>query len=120
MSPRALAPLALMGVIFAFSAQPGGEQLEWWEVLIRKLGHFGMYALLAGLWVWALAGRVTRPLLWAGAISLAYACTDELHQTFVEGRHGTPVDVLIDAAGIATALLLTRIWIDRRRTARTA
>jgi VanZ family protein len=102
-SRRLLAPLALMGVIFAFSAQPGGEQLEWWEVVIRKLGHFGIYALLAGLWFWALAGRVRRPLLWACGISLAYACTDEFHQTFVEGRHGSPVDVLIDAAGIATA-----------------
>lgn len=103
MSPRLLAPLALMGVIFIFSAQPGGEQLEWWEVLIRKVGHFGIYAMLAGLWVWALAGRVRRPLVWACAISLAYACTDEFHQTFVDGRHGTPVDVLIDAAGIGLA-----------------
>ena len=33
------------------------------------------------------------------AITLAYVVTDEFHQTFVEGRHGTPVDVLIDAAG---------------------
>ena len=103
MSPRLLAPLALMGVIFIFSAQQGGEQLEWWEVLIRKLGHFGIYAMLAGLWFWALAGRVRRPLVWACAISLAYACTDEFHQTFVDGRHGTPVDVLIDAAGIGLA-----------------
>ena len=28
------------------------------------------------------------------------------HQTFAEGRHGTPVDVLIDAVGIAVALTL--------------
>ena len=32
-----------------------------------------------------------------------YAATDEWHQTFVEGRHGTPVDWLIDAAGVAIA-----------------
>lgn len=109
-----------MGVIFALSAQTGGEQLEWWEVVIRKVGHFGIYALLATAWFWALPGRIEHPFAWAGGISLAYACTDEFHQTFVDGRHGTPVDVLIDAAGIATALLLTRIWIDRRRAARTA
>lgn len=120
MSRRLLAPLALMSVIFAFSAQPGGEQLEWWEVVIRKLGHFGIYSTLAALWFWALAGRVRRPLAWACAISLAYACTDEFHQTFVEGRHGSPLDVLIDAAGIATAALLIRIWSDRRRAARAA
>ena len=37
------------------------------------------------------------------AISLGYAATDEFHQTFVDGRKGTPVDVLIDSVGIATA-----------------
>ena len=37
------------------------------------------------------------------AISARYAATDEFHQTFVDGRTGTPVDVLIDSAGIAIA-----------------
>ena len=39
---------------------------------------------------------------------MAYAITDELHQTTVEGRLGTPVDVLIDAAGVALAIVVTR------------
>ena len=42
----------------------------------------------------------------ASLITLAYAVADEYHQTFVEGRHGTPVDVLIDAVGIAVAVAL--------------
>ena len=29
-----------------------------------------------------------------------YAVTDEVHQTFVEGRHGAPIDVAIDTAGV--------------------
>jgi VanZ family protein len=107
-----------MATIFFFSSQPAGEQLEWWEVVIRKLGHFGIYATLAALWFWALAGQVRHALWWACAISLAYAITDEFHQTFVEGRHGTPVDVLIDAAGIGAAVLLIRVWVDRRRAGR--
>ena len=45
-------------------------------------------------------------------MSLAYAGTDEIHQTFVHGRHGTPVDVAIDAVGIAVAATL----IARRAT----
>jgi VanZ family protein len=52
---------------------------------------------------------VRRPVLTAALISLAYAATDEYHQSFVESRHGTPVDVLIDAVGIALAVLLMRI-----------
>ena len=34
--------------------------------------------------------------------------TDELHQTFVDGRHGNPVDWLIDSAGAALAALRLR------------
>ena len=103
---RVIAPLSLMVVIFILSAQPGGGDHPWWDVILRKLGHIGGYALLAGLWWWALRRVVGRPLVWAAGISLAYACTDEFHQTFVRDRTGTPVDVAIDAIGIALAALL--------------
>jgi VanZ family protein len=105
---RAIAPLVLMGVIFYLSAQPSGGHHAWWVVVLRKLGHIGGYALLTALWAWALRGVVRRPLLWAVCVSLAYACTDEFHQTFVRGRTGTPRDVGIDAIGMAIAVLLIR------------
>ena len=116
MSRKLLAPLAVMALIFFFSAQAAGEELAWWEVVIRKLGHFGIYATLATAWWWALRGVVERPLLWACAISVLYAVSDEYHQTFVEGRHGTPVDVVIDAMGIATAAGAVLIWLERARS----
>ena len=105
---RALAPLALMGLIFYFSAQPSAGDHPWWDVIFRKLGHVTGYALLTGLWAWALQGVVRRPLLIAVCIAFAYACTDEFHQTFVSGRTGTPVDVGIDAIGMAIAAALIR------------
>lgn len=104
---RAVAPLALMALIFYFSAQEDvpGEPAEWQHVA----GHFLEYALLAALWVWALAPALgRRALLLAGAISLLYAISDEYHQGFVEGRDSDPLDVLTDACGIAFALLLSR------------
>jgi len=106
---RALAPLALMGLIFYLSSQPADEELAWWTVIARKLGHISGYALLTALWAWALAGVVRRPVLLAGAIALAYACTDELHQSFVETRHGTPIDVGVDAIGIGLAAVLIQL-----------
>jgi VanZ family protein len=112
---RALLPLALMGVIFFFSAQPAGGHHDWWVIVVRKLGHIAGYALLAAAWWWALRGVTKRPLLWAVGISLAYACTDEFHQTFVRGREGTPRDVGIDAIGMA----ITAGWIGIRRSAPT-
>jgi VanZ family protein len=105
---RAIAPLVLMGLIFYFSAQPAGGEHAWWVIVARKLGHVTGYALLTALWAWALAGVVRRPVLWAVALSFTYACSDEFHQTFVRGREGTPRDILIDAIGIAIAVLLIR------------
>src|SRR5262245_53269813 len=92
-----------MGVIFYLSAQPAGGDISWWEHLVRKLGHVAGYALLTALLSWALLGTVRRPLHWAVAIAFLYACSDEFHQSFVETRHATPVDVLIDSVGIAVA-----------------
>lgn len=104
-APRALAPLALMGLIFYLSAQPSvGPELPAWT---RVVAHFAEYALLAALWAWALTPALGgRALPTAAAISLAYAIGDEFHQGFVEGRDSDPLDVLTDAAGIAFALTL--------------
>ena len=107
---RVLAPLAMMALIFVFSGHPEvNPDFAWWEVVLRKLGHASGYAALTGLWWWALRGRARHPLAWAVAISLAYAVSDEYHQTFVEGRHGTPIDVLVDAVGVAAASTAIRI-----------
>jgi len=102
-----------MAVIFWFSAQTADVQLDWWEVVLRKVGHATGYALLTAAWFWALAGRIRRPLLWAVVISFLYACSDEYHQTFVETRHGSPVDVLIDSVGIAVTAVLVTLRLGR-------
>ena len=105
---RAVAPLALMGLIFFLSGQRADEGLEWWDVIVRKLGHVGGYALLTALWAWALSGAVRRPVTVAAMIAFVYACTDEYHQSFVETRSGTSLDVAVDTVGIALAALLLR------------
>jgi hypothetical protein len=94
-------PLALMGVIFALSAQPDlGTDLGWIDLVGRKLAHMAEYGLLWLLWLRALGWRSP----WAAAaIAIGYAVTDEFHQTFVDGRHGAPLDVAIDSAGVAVA-----------------
>jgi VanZ family protein len=104
---RALAPLALMGVIFFLSAQSDLDSgLGTWDTVLRKLAHFGVYGALTLLWVWALRPATARALPAAAAIALLYAAGDEYHQSFVTGRTGSPVDVAIDGLGVAAALLL--------------
>jgi VanZ family protein len=105
------APVALMALIFAFSAMPSdGTDHGLLVLILRKLTHFGEYFALTCLWWWALSTKVgsRRALAPAVAIAVAYAITDEIHQTFVDGRVGTPRDVLIDSAGVLTAAWLIR------------
>src|SRR6185312_11371988 len=113
-----LPPLILMGVIFAFSAQPSlNSGLGLIDHIGRKVIHFGEYALLCFLW-WRPLKTVTNPrraVLLAFVLASAYAITDEFHQTFVEGRHGTPVDWLIDSAG--AGLVAIQLWRTRARSA---
>ncbi|HEX8744688.1 MAG TPA: VanZ family protein [Thermoleophilaceae bacterium] len=106
-------PIALMAVIFALSAQPDlSSGLGTLDLVLRKIAHMAEYGLLVFLWWRALrepAGARAAVAV-AVAIALAYSASDEWHQTFVEGRHGTPVDVLIDGVGMAAVgwLLLRR------------
>jgi VanZ family protein len=101
-----LPPLVLMGLIYLFSAQPSLDSgLGWIDTVGRKLIHFGQYALLCFLW-WRLLRTAMpdrRAALLAFLVSCLYAATDELHQSFVHGRNGTPVDWVIDSAGAAVA-----------------
>lgn len=104
--------LALMVVIFLLSAQSGeNPDLAPWEIALRKLGHMVGYAGLFLLWWRALPGH---PPHVAAAIAVAYAVTDEYHQTFVDGRTGTVRDVLIDALGVGVAWV-TWPWLHRFR-----
>jgi VanZ family protein len=98
-----------MAAIFALSATPDlSTGLGVWDLVGRKIGHAASYGALAWLWFWTLRGAVGRPMAAAAAISILYAVTDEYHQTFIEGRHGTPLDVLIDSVGVAIAAALAR------------
>jgi VanZ family protein len=109
---RSAAPLAWMAVIFVLSAQPDlSTHLGIWDLVGRKLAHIASYALLTWLWFWALRGTVARPMASAVVISLLYAVSDEYHQHFVHGRHGSPVDVAIDSIGIGLV-----VWWKARKT----
>ncbi|HEU4942318.1 MAG TPA: VanZ family protein [Gaiellaceae bacterium] len=99
--------VAWAALIFALSSVPGlGTGLGVWDLVLRKLAHATEFAILAALLV-----RAVRDPRWAIAIGVLYAVSDEIHQSFVAGRHGAPLDVLIDSAGVVVgALLASRIW----------
>jgi Predicted integral membrane protein len=103
MASRWLPVLVWAGVIFALSSIPSlSSGLGAWDTVLRKGAHMTEYAILACLLV-----RATASSAWAFGLAVAYAATDEFHQTFVHGRHGSPIDVGIDAVG---ALIGLGVW----------
>ena len=128
---------AWMSVIFLFSTElfsgtnttsflqpilssllPGvsANQIETIHLIIRKLGHWGEYFILAMLCIRALhadrpaQSRLHRTLS-AIAIATLYAASDEWHQSFVPSRSASIVDVLIDGFGA----MCGAFWFEWRR-----
>lgn len=104
-------PLVLMAVIFVLSAQSDlATDLGVIDTIGRKFVHAAEYAVLCLLWWRALRTVMSpgRAVAAAFTISVLYAASDEFHQSFVPGRNGSPVDVLIDTAGAALAARLAR------------
>jgi VanZ family protein len=97
------APVILWAaVIFVLSSIPDlGTGLGTWDTVLRKLAHPAEYAILGGLIL-----RAVRSAPAAVLLASAYAATDEVHQTFVTGRHGSPLDWLIDTAGAVLGVAL--------------
>lgn len=119
--------------LFGADGFPAGA-LKVLHLVVRKAAHVVLYAVLGALALVALAprpagagtgaeareadaraGTGSAVVGWrhaAGAflISVAYAVSDEVHQSFVPGRGGTATDVLIDAAGAALGMLAVVWW----------
>jgi VanZ family protein len=105
-------PAAVMALIFALSATPDlSSGLGTIDLYLRKAAHVTIFAVL-----WLTFARATgwrRPVA-ATVAALLYAGSDEWHQTFVEGRHGSPSDVAIDALGMGIAALAWALTARRR------
>lgn len=109
-----------------FDAMPPEQQAQLivqmsWP--IRKTAHATEYACLAISLVitcWQIAAwrhetregarlcprRVPFVGMTAFVIAVLYACSDEIHQLFIDGRAGQVADVLVDASGAAIGCLL--------------
>jgi hypothetical protein len=99
-------------VIYWLSSIPNLRFVEGpWDFWIRKVGHAGVYAILARLLARALTGTTFWPWRRIFAISLVfsflYAGSDEYHQRFTVGRSASIHDVAIDTLGAWIALGMT-------------
>lgn len=91
------------------------------EFFIRKGAHFGTYLVMGGSLFLGLLPRMksyplTAVVAWLAAVG--YAGLDEFHQMITGGRTPLFQDVMLDASGAGTAIILCMIWsfIRKRRT----
>ena len=87
-------------VIFVFSSLPTLPEVGfiWWDFVLKKSAHVLEYTVLFLLTYKA----VGQPGNWRTALlfSLAYALSDEYHQSFVAGRTAKLTDIGFDALGM--------------------
>jgi VanZ family protein len=96
--------VAWAALIFVLSSMSAfGTDLGVWEFILPKAVHLLEFAVLGFLLLWA-----TRREGVALVLGIAYAASDELHQRFVPGRHGSVSDVVIDTLGVALGIYLAR------------
>jgi len=100
-----------MALIYFLSSRPdlhSGLQPTW-DVILRKIAHMVEYGILTWLLIQAIRAGTPitgRTMLISISLASLYALSDEYHQTFIVGRHGSPIDWLIDLVGVGTAAII--------------
>ena len=70
------------------------------RIIIRKGAHFTLYFILGILaFLTCTSYQVPKPYLYSILLCFLYACSDEIHQMFSDGRAAQFLDVMIDTSG---------------------
>ena len=93
------------------------KYIEKTVVLVRKTAHFTLYFILGLLIISFLKefGLTKKSIIISIIVVLLYACSDEIHQTFVAGRSGEVLDVLIDTIGGSLSTYIYYLIHKRRK-----
>lgn len=109
-----------MLTIFYLSSQsappsPPGPSDELYAV-IGHLFAYGVLAVLMSLAVSGLRRPDRRTMTLAVAVATTYGVTDEIHQSFVPGRHADPLDLLADFVGATVAVITWSSVLARQQS----
>ncbi len=98
-----IAALIVMFWLSSLSRVPGAQ--HFWDKALHAAG----YALLGVLALRAFHGGFhalrSEPTLYAGLVVILWGISDEIHQSFVPGRHASPWDVVADVVGFGLAVV---------------
>ena len=109
-----LIPIAWTVFILLLCSIPGDDLPDLSLFQADKIGHFVVFAIFGGLWLWA--GR-TRPRYgWVVIGGVVYAVFTELYQGWLPwGRTPDPYDALADALGVIAIVGLHAFWYRSHR-----
>ena len=102
-----------MGFIYFLSSFHKIQVTEvgWANFVTRKLAHLTEYAILCFLFFRGFKKTTKISLMEALMLSLVltviYSLTDEFHQTFISGRTGKALDILIDFMGAFIGFIIS-------------
>jgi len=104
------------GLIFFLSSLPDLKTDFKEDFFLRKAAHSLEYFIMTFLLFRAFKGtlennesNINRLYMYPAAISLIYAASDEVHQSFVAGRFCSLNDVIIDSTGILIFYILLNL-----------
>ena len=77
------------------------------EIIIRKLAHLFEYIVLGVLMINYLKNyKIKRNILFTIVLCFIYACSDEIHQLFIQGRSGNIIDIMLDTIGAIIGIII--------------
>lgn len=82
------------------------------QKVVRKCAHLSIYTLV-GILIMSFIStykiKTKYRILVSLLVGFLYAASDEIHQTFIPGRTGSPIDVGIDTCGTFLGILIVII-----------
>jgi len=104
-----------MALLFYLSSQSNLPNFETYDLVVKKGAHITVYGVLYFLLFRAFHTRrparglsLPRTYLYPAVLSLLFAISDEIHQSFVPFRTASFRDVIIDCVGIFLMYLAIR------------
>ncbi|MCF0124434.1 MAG: VanZ family protein [Clostridia bacterium] len=80
--------------------------------VIRKLAHISIYTVVGMLlmsFVYTYEMKEKTRVNTSVIIGFIYACSDEIHQSFIPGRNASFIDALIDTFGVVLGVIIIAI-----------
>lgn len=80
-----------------------------YDIYVRKAAHIFEYLILALLsynYFRFIVDSEIKLYIYTFVLSFIYACNDEIHQLFIEGRSGQVSDIFIDMIGVLFVLII--------------